>query len=621
MKKLAFLAVTLSSLYGCGSDNNDDEQTTNATLTFPNVDTISDANNDGNSDGNDGIDNDENTDNNRNNTDNNQRGRSAQGIDEDVDQQRRNSRDRESRDDFVFNTQGGREIRSYDGSSNNQDNPDWGATFSHLQRIAPAFYTDSVSEMAGSAQKSAREISNLLVMQAEGESIPNTYNTSDYLWQWGQFIDHDISLTDGSTLEAEHIIVPTGDVFFDPNSTGSVTISFNRAIYDPDTGTDANNVREQENEITSWIDGSMIYGSDSERNEALREGDQSPFLATSENNLLPRNPNGFPNANGFVSDPSVLFLGGDVRVNEQAVLTAMHTIWVREHNRIATILQAQQPQSDVEDIYEQTRRLVIAKLQIITYDEYLPALLGENTMPDYQGYDDDVNPTTYNEFSTAAYRLGHSEVSDNILRLDADNNPIDEGSLALRDAFFTGIGLYVEEDDIDPVLRGLAKQRHQAIDIKVVNGLRNFLFGRPGSGGFDLISLNIQRGRDHGLASYNDVREAMGLERAEFFSDITSNTTLQTALSNAYNSVDDVELWIGGLSEDPQIETGSQLGELFTAINVKQFDELREGDRFWYQRYLTDDELEMVEGTTLAEVIRANTNIGDELQSEVFFVE
>lgn len=374
MKKLAFLAVTLSSLYGCGSDNNDDEQTTNATLTFPDVDTISDANNDGNSDGNDGIDNDENTDNNRNNTDNNQRGRSAQGIDEDVDQQRRNSRDREGRDDFVFNTQGGREIRSYDGSSNNQDNPDWGATFSHLQRIAPAFYTDGVSEMAGSAQKSAREISNLLVMQAEGESIPNTYNTSDYLWQWGQFIDHDISLTDGSTLEAEHIIVPSGDVFFDPSGTGSVTISFNRAIYDPDTGTSTNNVREQENEITSWIDGSMIYGSDTERNEELREGDQSPFLATSDNNLLPRNPNGLPNANGFVSDPSMLFLGGDVRVNEQAILTAMHTVWVREHNRIAAILQAQQPQADVEDIYEQTRRLVIAKLQIITYDEYLPEI-------------------------------------------------------------------------------------------------------------------------------------------------------------------------------------------------------------------------------------------------------
>ncbi|ANB23978.1 hypothetical protein A6F57_01375 [Alteromonas stellipolaris] len=621
MKKLAFLAVTLSSLYGCGSDNNDDEQTTNATLTFPDVDTISDVNNDVNSDGNDGIDNDENTDNNRNNTDNNQRGRSAQGIDEDVDQQRRNSRDREGRDDFVFNTQGGREIRSYDGSSNNQDNPDWGATFSHLQRIAPAFYTDGVSEMAGSAQKSAREISNLLVMQAEGESIPNTYNTSDYLWQWGQFIDHDISLTDGSTLEAEHIIVPSGDVFFDPSGTGSVTISFNRAIYDPETGTSTNNVREQENEITSWIDGSMIYGSDTERNEELREGDQSPFLATSDNNLLPRNPNGLPNANGFVSDPSMLFLGGDVRVNEQAILTAMHTVWVREHNRIAAILQAQQPQADVEDIYEQTRRLVIAKLQIITYDEYLPALLGENTMPDYQGYDDDVNPTTYNEFSTAAYRLGHSEVSNNILRLDAYNNPIDEGSLALRDAFFTGIGFYIEEDDIDSVLRGLAKQRHQAIDIKVVNGLRNFLFGRPGSGGFDLISLNIQRGRDHGLASYNDVREAMGFERAEFFSDITSNTTLQMALSNAYNSVDDVELWIGGLSEDPQTETGSQLGELFTAINVKQFDELREGDRFWYQRYLSDDELELVEGTTLAEVIRANTNIGNELQSEVFYVE
>lgn len=547
--------------------------------------------------------------------------RSSQGIDEDVERRRDNELNRSGRDEYERNEENGREVRSYDGTSNNENNPEWGATFSHLQRIAPANYTDGISSMAGSPLKSAREISNLLVSQAEGESIPNPFGTSDYLWQWGQFIDHDIGLTDGSTPEQAFITVPTGDVFFDPTGTGEAVIPFNRAIYDPDSGTSTDNVREQENEISSWIDGSMIYGSDIERNNALRVGPNSPMLATSANNLLPFNEFGMANANGFVREPNRLFLAGDVRVNEQAGLTAMHTVWVREHNRLAAILQESKPEASVEEIYQQARRLVVAQIQIITYNEYLPALLGENTMPTYRGYQRDINPTIYNEFSAAAYRLGHSEVSDNVLRLDAQGNEVAEGHLSLRNAFFAGMDLFREENDIDSILRGMAKQAHQAIDTQVVNGLRNFLFGNPGSGGFDLISLNIQRGRDHGLSDYNTTRESMGLPAAQSFADITSNTSLQTKLFTAYSSVDDIDLWIGGLAEDPLIDQGSQLGELFTAMNVRQFDELRAGDRFWYSRYLSDDEFDMVKDTTLSRVIRRNTNIGNELQDSIFYVE
>jgi hypothetical protein len=546
--------------------------------------------------------------------------RSPQGLNEDADRRRDDVVNRPGRGEFDENRRGGREVRTYDGTNNNRDNPTWGATFSHLQRIAPANYVDGVASMAGTDLKSAREISNLLVAQADGESIPNTYNTSDYLWQWGQFIDHDIGLTDGSTPEQENIIVPQGDVFFDPNGTGDSVIPFNRAIYDPDTGLSEDNVREQENEISSWIDGSMIYGSDDERNASLRVGPDSPFLATSEGDLLPFNQEALANANGFIPDPSLLFLAGDVRANEQAGLTAMHTIWVREHNRIATLLQERRPEASVEEIYEQARRLVIAEIQIITYDEYLPALLGADTMPEYEGYDPTVNPSIYNEFSAAAYRLGHSEVSDQFLRLEADGSSVEEGELLLREAFFSGHSLFTDYDDLDSLLRGLGGQLHQAIDIQVVNGLRNFLFGQPGSGGFDLVSLNVQRGRDHGLNSYSATRRAMDLRPPRRFSDITSDTSLQTALFNAYGEVENVELWIGGLAEDPLVEQGSQLGELFTAINVKQFDELRKGDRFWYERYLSPRELEMVEGVTLADVIRNNTNIGNELSDSVFYV-
>lgn len=553
--------------------------------------------------------------------------RSPQGIDGDGDRRRQDARNRRNNNNNNNDNQNNNnqnnlqavEARSYDGSDNNQNNSDWGATFSHLQRLAPAAYADSVSTMAGENRPNARFISTALATQGEDEVIPNTFGTSDYTWQWGQFLDHDINLTDGSDFESANIAVPTGDLWFDPLGTGEVVIPFSRALFDPDTGTDPSNPREQENEITSWIDGSMVYGSSVERLNELRVGTDSPFLKTSEGNLLPFNVNGISNANGFITDPSSLFLAGDVRANEQAGLAAMHTLFVREHNRLAAELQEDNPQSSAQEVFEAARRLVVAKIQIITYQEHLPALLGNGAIPTYTGYRPDVNGTIFNEFSAAAYRLGHSMVNDNVLRLDNDGSVIDAGNLSLRNAFFTAPQLLNSENSIDPILRGLAAQRHQKIDLQIVDTLRNFLFGQPGAGGFDLTALNIQRGRDHGLASYNDTRAALGLERYNSFSDISSDAEVVENLESVYASVDGIDLWIGGLAEDTV--AGSQLGELFQTILVRQFTALRDGDRFWYQNYLSNDELDDVRGTTLARVIRANTDIGNELQDNVFFVD
>lgn len=238
----------------------------------------------------------------------------------------------------------------------------------------------------------------------------------------------------------------------------------------------------------------------------------------------------------------------------------------------------------------------------------------------YNGYEASINPNMYNEFTVAAYRLGHSELSSTFLRLDASGNEIEEGHLTLFAAFFTAHEIYQKENDIDPVLRSFASQLHQTIGVKVVSDLRNFLFGQPGAGGLDLVVLNIQRGRDHGIGSYNDTREAMGLGRYSSFDDITNDTEVQAALGSAYDSVDDIDLWIGGLAETPLSAQGSQLGELFTAIVIRQFDEVRAADRFWYQRDLNDDELEIVANTTLGNLIRDNTGVGDELQDSVFYI-
>ena len=509
------------------------------------------------------------------------------------------------------------QFRSIDGSGNNQSDPDINAAHTSLLRQLPADYADGIAALAGPQRPSAREISNLV--SAQTDTQPDPLHASDFLWQWGQFLDHDVDLTDGADpAEPANIPVPVDDPFFDPEGTGLEIIAFNRSLYDPTTGTDANNPsnpRQQLNEITGWIDASNVYGSDAQRAAALRTNDGTGRLQTSHGNLLPFNTDGLPNAGG---PSATLFLAGDVRANEQVGLTALHTLFMREHNRLAQHIAHDQPNLTGEQIYQRARRRVEAQIQVITYQEYLPALLRPDAISPYSGYDPNVDARIGNVFSTAAYRFGHSAVSATLLRLDSSGNAIPAGHLSLREAFFAPQRL-IDEGGIAPVLRGLASQIGQQIDPYVIDDLRNFLFGEPGAGGFDLVALNIQRGRDHGLPGYNVMRLAAGLAPAQSFSDISTDAEIQSRLDAAYDSVDDIDAWVGGLAEDvlPQ----AHLGETFSAILKDQFEALRDGDRFWYVRTLSLQERREVERTRLADIIRRNTTIGDEIADDVFQVQ
>ena len=128
--------------------------------------------------------------------------------------------------------------------------------------------------------------------------------------------------------------------------------------------------------------------------------------------------------------------------------------------------------------------------------------------------------------------------------------------------------------------------------------------------------MNIQRGRDHGIADYNAARAAYGLPKVQSFANITSNVELQQKLQQLYGSVDNIDLWVGGLAED-HVQGGS-MGPTFTRIIEDQFARLRDGDRFWYQREFSGPELKTIGNTTLADVIRRNTT-DTNLQDNVFF--
>lgn len=207
-------------------------------------------------------------------------------------------------------------------------------------------------------------------------------------------------------------------------------------------------------------------------------------------------------------------------------------------------------------------------------------------------------------------------LSDSIQRLDESGNEIAEGDLELRDAFFRPDK--VAEAGIDPILRGLSAQASQEVDPYLVDDVRNFLFGVPGSGGLDLASLNLQRGRDHGLPSYVDARAALGLTEVYDFSDISSDPEVVSRLQEAYQSVDKVDFWVGGLAEDHV--HGSSTGELFSNVITDQFTRLRDGDRFYYENSLSTSEMEWVESRKLSDVVRDNTAV-ENLADNVFFVE
>jgi peroxidase len=502
--------------------------------------------------------------------------------------------------------------RSIDGTGNHEVHFELGAANTPLTRFGSVNYADGIGTMGTTGRRSARDISNALC--ADTNHATNALGASDMLWQWGQFVDHDIDLTGAEApTEPAPIGVPWGDPWFDPSGTGSETIGFDRSIYHPGTGYDPY-PRQQLNQITHFLDASNVYGSDDVRAAALRTNDGTGQLLISSGDLLPFNTAGLPNAGGTGPE---LFLAGDVRANEQVGLTAMHTLFVREHNRLAQEIAAADPLLTGDEIYQEARRIVGALEQVITYREFLPALLGPNALAPYVGYQSGTSPAIANEFSTGIYRFGHSALSPTLLRLDATLNPIPEGNLALRDAFFRPDRI-VNEGGIEPILRGLATQECAAIDNQLVDDVRNFLFGPPGAGGFDLAALNIQRGRDHGLPSYNAMRQVMGLEPRASFAEVSADPDVQAELALMYMDVDDIDLWVGTLLEEPF--NGGHVGELAWNVIRVQFQRLRDGDRYWYESIFTPQEIADLEATTLADVIRRNTTIDVEISDDVFHV-
>jgi len=516
----------------------------------------------------------------------------------------------------------GQQNRTVDGSGNNLDNPEWGMAGTELRRYTEASYSNGYDEPNGADRPNVRDISNRIFNQSDFIGDPN--QLSDFVWLFGQFIDHDISLNPDGEGEEMSIPIPAGDEFFDPDNTGTKEFRVNRGLYNHETGTESGNPRQQLNMITAFIDASAAYGSTNEVTEWLRSYEQGR-LKTSSGNFLPFNtadgeiggtidPEAPFMATGGPVVPEKYFVAGDFRANEHPGLLCLHTLFMREHNRLADEIAQQNPDWTDEDIYQRARKINGAILQSITYEEWLPVM--GIVLLEYQGYNPEANPNILNVFSAAAFRLGHSMVNEQFIRLEDNGDTLSFGSLHLREVFFRP-DVVRDEGGIDPFLRGMATQPMQKLDNRVVGALRNFLFGHPEAGGLDLVSLNILRSREKGIPDFNTVRENFNLAPYSDFSQITTNQQDREVLQNLYEDIDNVDPWVAMLSEDPYHE--SIAGETITTIMKKQFDVLRAGDRYYYENdpAFSTQKIAEIKATRLSDVIRRNTTI-DNIQDNVF---
>jgi len=332
--------------------------------------------------------------------------------------------------------------------------------------------------------------------------------------------------------------------------------------------------------------------------------------------LPPLNVNNITNANDAnIYPPTQLYLFGDVRGNENPALVALHTLFLREHNRRARELALQNPGWTDEELYQESRRWVIALLEHITFDEYYPVTVGDGALS-YPGYNSSINPTRCAEFSTGAFRYGHSEVSEWVWRVSPDNVTIPQGNLHLRNSYFTS-PVTIAEVGIEPILLGMAYFPQNAVDIYFVDDLRNYLFGAPGSGGMDLAALNTKRGRDHGLPGFNDYRVLFGLDPYTEWAVLNPDPNVYTRLAAAYESIDDCDVYVCGVAEYHEY---ANVGETFASIIESEYIIFETSDRFWYENgQWNATDLAMIKSTTLADVIARNTPIQTpELQCWVF---
>ncbi|MEV4514954.1 peroxidase family protein [Dactylosporangium sp. NPDC049525] len=587
------------------------------------------------------------------------------------------------------------EAESLDGSGNNPGSVTLGTSGTEYRRVGAARYADGHSQQV--AGPNARLVSNR-VFNDTNVNVFSERGVTQWGNVWGQFLDHTIGLRQDNGTAADIPFNAADPMESFSNDLG--VIPFTRTAAAPGTG--VTNPRQQVNTVSSYIDAWAVYGGTDARLDWLRDGSQD---GNPDNNnatlLMPggylprRDSRGNPGAapamqvdGRLLGNPNKAVVAGDVRANENIALTATQTLFAREHNRIVGLLPASLSQ---QDKFQIARAVVIAEQQYITYTEFLPAM--GVTLPAYQGYDSSVDPSVSNEFATVGYRAhsqihGEIEVDTNASRYTAATLAAIEaqGAEVTVDGADAEIGVplnvaFFNPDlvpmlQLGPLLKGIGGESEYRNDEMIDNQLRSVLFQVPVGGNpacldgpelpqcfdgvVDLGAIDLQRGRDHGMPTYNQMRAAYGLPAKTSFTAITGEatdafpadplltpgheiddpnsldivalfdidgnpttveadnatrvvrrTTLAARLKAIYGSVGSLDAFTGMLAE--RHLAGSEFGELQQAIWREQFAALRDGDRFFYANDPLQAAIRSEFGidfhTSLSQLIARNTDI------------
>ncbi|KAG7302968.1 hypothetical protein JYU34_012963 [Plutella xylostella] len=543
-------------------------------------------------------------------------------------------------------------FRSYTGYCNNLRNPNLGKGLTTFARLLPPVYEDGVSRprinsVTGAPLASPRVIST--VIHPDISNLHTRYTLM--VMQFAQFVDHELTMTpihkgfhesipDCRSCDSPRTVhpecnpfpVPRGDHYYpEVNVTSGERLCFPFMRSLP--GQQQLGPREQVNQNTAFIDASVIYGENPCIVRKLR-GFNGRLNATIHplggRDLLPRS-----DSHPECKAPSgYCFIAGDGRASEQPGLTAIHTIWLREHNRVVEGLRGVNPHWDAELLFEHTRRIVAAEFTHTIYNEFLPRLLSWNAvnlyglklLPSgyYKEYSPTCNPSIVTEFAAAAFRFGHSLLRPHLPRLSPTYQPV-EPPILLRDGFFRPDMFMTHPAMVDELMRGLSSTPMETLDQFITGEVTNHLFEdrRIPFSGIDLIALNIQRARDHGIPSYNNYRALCNLKRASTFEDLAREIPDEVIarLKRIYPTVDDIDLFPGGMSERPL--QGGLVGPTFACIIAIQFRQLRKCDRFWYENdnnaaRFTEQQLSEIRKVTLSKIMCDNFDVASDVQRAAF---
>ncbi|KAM3933658.1 eosinophil peroxidase-like [Leptodactylus fuscus] len=536
--------------------------------------------------------------------------------------------------------------RTFTGECNNRRFPNFGVSNRAYTRLLPAQYEDrrglpqgwtEDSRINGFTLPLARAVSNQILQFPEREQTLDRQRSLMFM-QWGQWIDHDLDLAPETParssfvrgVDCDHSCareLPCFPLRIPPNdpriSNRSDCIPLFRSSPAVQQGS---TVREQMNILTSYIDASQVYGSTNELANRLRNNMNQLGLMDVNRNFtdngrayLPFSSN--ENEEDFCVQTNKTsglpcFLAGDGRVSEQPGLTAFHTLFVREHNRIATELRRMNPRWNKEVLFQETRKIVGALTQKINYKDWLPLLLGSSMsqlVPRYRAYNESVNPGASNVFSLV-FRMGHTMIQPFIYRLvDGYRTSRNLPPVPLHLTFFNTWRV-VREGGIDPLLRGLmanqAKLNKQ--NQILVDELREHLFELFKRLGLDLGAINMQRGRDHGLPGYNAWRRFCGLSEPQNTAELAQvlrNRPLAEKFMSLYGTPKNIDIWMGAVAEP--LLPNARVGELLACLIGDQFRRTRDGDRFYYERpsEFTSTQRNSINRVTMSRIICDNTGI------------